>query len=288
MKAQVAIVIVFVCIGSTWLAISSWYTNPVASLHTTNAAPPSCDHGGQRQFDERTNFTKERLSFVNNVVKRVMQKHNRLTMVSTPRILNVRDAALDVIRRGIPGDFVETGTWKGGCSIVMRAVNLVFGDITCRGNWLFDTFNGLPRHTIKDLDVDTLGPGGALRKMDPEGSYRFEGGVDTVKRHFISLLGDGFMNLHFQVGVFKDTLHAANIDKISVLRLDGDMYSSTMDVLQTLYDRVESGGYVIIDDYGHWPQCKKAVHDFFDVQRNMDIHTLLRKVDYTAYFFIKP
>jgi len=233
---------------------------------------------------KHTEFLPERRAYVNAVINNVFDR--KITMVSRERMENVRDSAIAVIEKGLEGDFVETGTWQGGCSIVMRAVNNALGDKTRRANWLFDTFEGLPGFDDRDTKIEQAIA--QSQKMDPEGSYKFSGGLDTVKRHFISILGDDFKNLKFQKGFFKDTVPVAEVDKIAVLRLDGDMYSSTMDVLKVFYDKVVSGGYVIIDDYGHWPQCKKAIHDFFDTGRGMDIGKLLRKVDYTGYYFIKP
>ena len=210
---------------------------------------------------KQTDFLSERLQFIDKIIEGVHRKG--ITMVSRERMANVRDSALAVINQGIEGDFVETGTWQGGCSVVMRAVNAVMGDTVHRANWLFDTFEGLPAFDERDTEVEKSLTNPSDRKMDPEGSYAFEGGLDTVKRHFIDLLGDDFINLNFQKGFFKDTVPVAKVEKIAMLRLDGDMYSSTMDVLNVFYDKVVSGGYIIIDDYGHWPQCKKAIHDFF-------------------------
>jgi len=233
---------------------------------------------------KQTTFVPERRLYVDSVVQQVTSK--QITMVSPERMANVRDSAMAVIEQGIEGDFVETGTWQGGCSLVMRAVNNVYGDTSRRANWLFDTFEGLPGFDERDTKVEQSI--GSTQKMDPVGSYKFAGGLETVQKHFVTILGDNFKNLNFQKGFFKDTVPVAAVKKIAVLRLDGDMYSSTMDVLNVFYDKVSSGGYVIIDDYGHWPQCKKAIHDFFDKERGMDIANLLKKVDYTGYYFIKP
>ena len=81
--------------------------------------------------------------------------------------------------------------------------------------------------------------------------------------------------LDFLSGGSKDTLPVANISIIAVLRLDGDMYSSTMDALTTLYPKVVKKGYVIIDDYGHWIQCKRAIDEYF-ISNNLTypLHTI--------------
>jgi len=66
------------------------------------------------------------------------------TMVGMKRLENLQDACLSVIREGVPGNFVETGVWRGGCGILMRAVLAATGDET-RSVWLFDSFEGLPK-----------------------------------------------------------------------------------------------------------------------------------------------
>jgi O-methyltransferase len=90
--------------------------------------------------------------------------------------------------------------------------------------------------------------------------------------------------VRFLVGWFKDTLPTAPIDQLAVLRLDGDMYSSTMDALQSLYHRLSLGGYVIIDDYGAVPNCKQAVDDF---RADHKITEQLQQIDWTGVFWEK-
>lgn len=68
--------------------------------------------------------------------------------------------------------------------------------------------------------------------------------------------------VRFLEGWFRDTLPTAPVDKLSVLRLDGDLYESTMDGLVNLYPKVSPGGFVIVDDYGNIQACKAAVHDY--------------------------
>jgi hypothetical protein len=66
----------------------------------------------------------------------------------------------------------------------------------------------------------------------------------------------------FLKGFFSDTMPTAPINRIAVLRLDGDMYESTIVVLKHLYPKLSSGGFVIIDDYGMLPECNRAVEDY--------------------------
>ena len=90
--------------------------------------------------------------------------------------------------------------------------------------------------------------------------------------------------VQFLKGWFSDTLPTAPIDKLAVLRLDGDMYASTMDALDALYDKVSPGGYVIVDDYGAVPACAKAIHDYRDAHGVKDE---LVEIDWASVYWRK-
>jgi O-methyltransferase len=102
-----------------------------------------------------------------------------------------------------------------------------------------------------------------------------------VESHFekFGLLDD---KVCFLKGWFRDTLPNAPIDKLAVLRLDGDLYESTMDALVHLYPKLSIGGYVIIDDYGAITACKKAVDDFRSAH---SIQEEIRWIDWTGTFW---
>jgi len=68
----------------------------------------------------------------------------------------------------------------------------------------------------------------------------------------------------FIKGWFKDTLSSAPIERLALLRLDGDMYESTWDALVALYDKVSVGGYVVVDDYHVVEGSRRAIHDFLN------------------------
>jgi O-methyltransferase len=193
-------------------------------------------------------------------------------MAGLRRLDNLQDLVTDVLRRGVPGDLIETGAWRGGATILMRAVLEAYGD-TERQVWVADSFQGLP-------------------KPDP-GRWPAEAGdehwtreqlavpVEEVKANFAryGLLDE---RVRFLVGWFKDTLPTAPIQRLAVLRLDGDMYGSTMEALQALYPKLSVGGYVIVDDYGAIPQCKEAVTDFREAH---DISDPMEWVDWTGVWW---
>jgi len=174
------------------------------------------------------------------------------TMVGEKRLANVRELAESVIGNGIEGDLIETGVWRGGSCIMMRAVLNAYC-VKDRCVWLADSFEGLPPPDKEKYPADA----DSEFHTFPELSISLE----QVKRNFekYDLLDD---QVRFLKGWFKDTLPSAPIQKLALLRLDGDMYESTMDALLALYDKVSVGGYVIIDDYHVLEGCKNAVHDF--------------------------
>jgi O-methyltransferase len=176
------------------------------------------------------------------------------TMIGQARLENLKFCVTDVLERDVPGDLVETGVWRGGASIFMRALLKAHGD-TQRSVWLADSFEGMPKPDLKRYPQDG---GGHF-----QASYwkMLAVSLDEVKANFAryGLLDE---QVRFLPGWFRDTLPNAPIGRLAVMRLDGDMYGSTMDALENLYPKLSIGGYIIIDDYGAFRVCKQAVHDF--------------------------
>src|SRR5262249_48778679 len=146
----------------------------------------------------------------------------------------------DCLRRGVPGDFIETGVWRGGACIFARAVLRAYGDPE-RKVWVADSFEGLPKPDAAKYPADR---GSRLYRQ-----AHLAVSLEEVTANFAryNMLDDRVVFLR---GWFRDTLPTAPIEKLAVLRLDGDLYESTMEALSHLYDRVSVGGYVIVDDYG--------------------------------------
>jgi len=196
------------------------------------------------------------------------------TMIGLKRLENLQYCVTEVIRKNVPGDLIETGVWRGGASIFMRALLKVYRERT-RLVWVADSFEGLPK---------------------PDGRYGQDAGdrhwkkshtlavsLEQVQANFTryGLLDE---QVRFLVGWFKDTLPKAPINQLAVLRLDGDMYSSTMDALQSLYRRLSPGGYVIVDDYGAIANCKRAVDDF---RAEYKLTEQIHPIDWTGVFWQK-
>jgi len=174
------------------------------------------------------------------------------SMIGRKRMENLRLLAERALFDGIPGDFIETGVWRGGACIYLRAILEAYG-VRERHVWAADSFEGLP-----PPDADTY-PADA---GDTFHTYReLAVPLEAVKRNFerYGLLDD---HIVFLKGWFRDTLPGCQTGPLAILRMDGDMYESTMDALTHLYDRVSAGGYVIVDDYRVVDGCRQAVDDF--------------------------
>jgi O-methyltransferase len=197
------------------------------------------------------------------------------TMIGLRRLNSIEQCAVFAIENDIPGDFVEAGVWRGGASILMRGILRVYGD-NKRCVWLADSFQGLPQPDPINYPKDA---------GDIHATFNSYLGVDldTVRNNFrrYSLLDS---QVRFLPGWFKDTLLTAPIRQIALLRLDGDMYESTMETLKALYDRVSPGGFVIVDDYGCVPGCRAAVDDF-RCQRGLT--ESIRTIDWTGVYWQK-
>lgn len=173
------------------------------------------------------------------------------TMLGINRLDHLEFCISDVLRRKVPGDLVETGVWRGGATIFMRAVLEAYDDEE-RTVWAADSFQGLPKPDPRHED-------------DVRDAYWrkpvLAASLEDVKANFAryGLLDD---RVRFVPGWFRDTLATAPIERIGVLRLDGDLYDSTMDALEPLYPKLSVGGYCIVDDYKIVPGCKRAVDEY--------------------------
>lgn len=195
------------------------------------------------------------------------------TMIGLRRLDNLQYCIETVIKDGVAGDLIETGVWRGGACIFMRAVLAAYG-ITDRKVFVADSFDGLPKPDTENFPQDRgdrhyLKRYLAISQEDVANNFRKYGLLDD--------------QVVFLKGWFKDTLPVAPIEKLAVLRLDGDMYGSTMDAFNHLYAKLSSGGFCIIDDYG-LRRCKEAVEDFRNAQ---GIRAELKEIDWTGRFWRK-
>ena len=173
------------------------------------------------------------------------------TIVGRKRLDNLQRCLEDVLTQNVPGDVLEAGVWRGGCCIFMRAVLAAHG---CRNRkvWLADSFEGVPQSPLAQDRGFAMDSARLPILAVPE---------DEVRRNFrrFGLLDE---QVRFLPGWFEQSLPGSETGPLALLRVDCDLYASTLVVLEHLYGRVSPGGWVIIDDYGILPPCRQAVDEF--------------------------
>lgn len=216
------------------------------------------------------------------------------TMLPYARLVSLYEQAVFCESQGIEGNFVECGTWKGGAVGLMALANLKYGSAR-RHLHLFDSFQGIPepdesvdgKKAIKEARSVRAGTQGRLVPIAD--IYKPLGGFGTLEDNKELLehrVGYDPNYLHYHKGWFQDTLakESSEVGEIAILRLDGDWYASTKICLEYLYDKVVSGGFVIIDDYEYYEGCKKAVDEF---RAERKINAYLNFIDSSGRYWIK-
>ena len=206
------------------------------------------------------------------------------TMTSVERLKSLIDAVSYITGNRIEGDFVECGTWKGG-SVMCMQKKLIELNQTDRNFWVFDTFEGMPEPDSVDKNFKQTSAQKLLSEEEKEKSLTWA--YSNYEETTSNILSSGYPaeNINFIKGLVEDTIPQTPIDKIAILRLDTDWYSSTKFELEHLYPKLVKGGILIIDDYGHWEGCKKAVDEYFT---NNNIRIFMMRIDYTGRLIIKP
>jgi len=197
------------------------------------------------------------------------------TMIGLRRLHALRALVERTLNENIAGEYIETGVWRGGACILMRGVLAAYGEKR-RRVFCADSFSGLPRPDAAAYPAD--------RKDQLYKIQELAVSLDSVKANFAKygLLDD---QVRFVAGWFRDTLPALAAERFALLRLDGDMYESTLVALEALYPRLSPGGFVIIDDYGALPNCRKAVDEFLG-RRGENVH--IQASDHTGVWWQKP
>jgi hypothetical protein len=184
------------------------------------------------------------------------------TMTGNDKLFALIQAVRYVVRHEIPGDIVECGVWRGGSMQAAARTLIACGD-TGRDLHLFDTFEGMPPPSDKDVRHD----GRPADELLAAAESREKSMVWAVAS--LEDVRDGMAKVpyppervHFVEGKVEDTIPAAAPERISILRLDTDWYESTRHELEHLYSRLSPGGVLILDDYGYWEGARQAVDEF--------------------------
>jgi O-methyltransferase len=240
-----------------------------------NAAP-----GPPERADELTTSPEDRA---------ILERVSPYTMTGPARVQALIDAVRHVVGRGVEGDLVECGVWRGG-SVLAMILTLQEMGATDRDIHLYDTFEGMTaptEHDVSPLDPPALetweqaqeGSERAWSELFAPETFNF----DDVKQ---TVLGTGYPaeRIHFVKGPVEETLPGAVPERIALLRLDTDWYESTRAEMEHLYPRLVGGGVLIIDDFGHWEGARRAVEEYFDAHGS---RPLLSRIDYTGRIGVK-
>ena len=209
---------------------------------------------------------------------------NKLSMASPSRLIATLIATKYACQSKIEGDFVECGVWRGGNSIIALQIINKFKEN--KNIWLYDTFEGMTKPSKHDYENDT-GKNAIIeynQNKRAENSNWCYASIEDVKENIKNFKFNAKIN-YIKGDIIKTLENYSNIpEKISILRLDTDWYESTKKELEILYPKLSVGGVLIIDDYGHWGGCKKAVDEYF---KENGKRPLLIPSDYTGRIAIK-
>ena len=234
-----------------------------------------------------------------DIHKKIIRESEKYSMTGRIRMSLLIKCIEHIHKNNIEGDIVECGVWKGGNLICAQSylnhLNLkktIFG---------FDTFDGMTKPSKIDIQEvqsknnDKNNLGSSLRKrlasetMRVTDKYSNEGkniwaysSINEVRNIIKEKVP--YNNIKLIKGSVEETLLVKdNIpEKISLLRLDTDFYESTKIELEVLYPKLVKGGFLIIDDYGHWKGSRKAVDDYFN-----KVVPFIHFVDETCRLIIK-
>ena len=207
------------------------------------------------------------------------------TMGTYQRMITLWQQVRYLDRMNIEGALVECGTWRGGACGMMALAHMRNG-VPSRILHLFDSFEGLPEPDSEKDGVKSIeyASGNALGNLRSIG--KCVGTLEENKQLLTEIVKYPHNNIIYHKGWFQDTVprDAEELGSIALLRLDGDWYDSTMICLEKLYPLVVPGGIIVIDDYGHWEGCKKAVDEYFE---KIGQKYFLNHIDATGRYLIK-
>lgn len=206
------------------------------------------------------------------------------TMTSPECIVTLIRSIQYILTKSIPGDIVECGVWRGG-SMMASAITLLNAKDTSRSLYLYDTFQFFQDIRGIDKDIDYKGESASdeIKRINAENIYFVGISLDAVQS-VLNRTRYPEDKIHYVKGKVEDTIPSTLPERISLLRLDTDMYESTKHELEHLYPLLSVGGVLIIDDYGHWMGAKKAVDEYFS-ENNIPVY--LHRVDYSCRIYIK-
>lgn len=230
--------------------------------------------------------SSKRLSDLTDEEKKILESVTPFTMTSAERIISLIRSTDYIVKNKILGAIVECGVWRGG-SIMATLQSLLANGENNREIYLYDTFEGMSPPTEKDFKFDGSSAQSLLNTDEKKELVKNNwcyASLEDVKENVLST-GYPESKIHFVEGKVEETIPLNIPDSnIALLRLDTDWYESTKHELIHLFPLLDSKGVLIIDDYGHWQGCKKAVDEYFN---DLDDQYFFFRIDYTGRLIIK-
>ena len=211
----------------------------------------------------RSRVERARAAEAERETAQLVERARPYSMAAEPVLRDLVGRVHGVLDAGVPGAFVECGTWRGGSSFLMAEILRRRGE-TGRTVWMLDSFEGLP--PPRDID----GPGAARYAADTDSPDYYDNcraAVEEVRAAARDLGLEGVTEI--VPGWFDQTLPQVKdrIGPIAILRIDCDWYDPVLLCLETLYDQVVEGGILIIDDYYVWDGAAIALHEFLAARK---------------------
>ncbi len=208
----------------------------------------------------------------------IWEKVRAYTMISVERGYALYKGVRYTVQKGIPGDFVECGVWKGGACMLMALTLEKLGG-SGRRIYMYDTYSGMPEPT--DEDVIAWNGVSVKDRWKNDAFSSWAVGLKEVQDIIGTVVPD-MESFVFVKGDVIETLEREKPSTVSLLRLDTDWYASTAKELEILYPLLSRGGILQIDDYGHFKGARKAVDEYF---RDNSVH--FSRIDYTGRESVK-
>jgi hypothetical protein len=237
---------------------------------------------------EGADVRERELAHLDGADRRIVEAALPLTMTSVSRLAALVDAVRYCVGREVPGAFAECGVWKGGSVLTMLMTLRELG-VDDRDVWLYDTFEGMTEPTEHDVSRYDEAALKSWRRAEADDQRQwpefFDPKVFNEDRVRETLLATGYPaeRLHFVRGPVEETLPDQSPGELALLRLDTDWYESTLHEMEHLYPLLASAGVLIVDDYGHWDGCRRAIEEYMAGKPPL----LLNRIDYTGRIAIK-
>ncbi len=227
---------------------------------------------------------EHRIAEISNDELKILKEITNFSMSTPANHWAIIQSLKHIKENDIKGDIVECGVWRGGNLILFKKIidklNLE------KKIFAFDTFEGMPEPGKEDFDLKNINAEKIYKNYKKKDLKWCFSNIDEVKSNVSKFFKNDYKNFNFIEGKVEETLmYEENLPQsISLLRLDTDFYESTKKELEILYPRLSKGGVLIIDDYGHWQGSRKAVDEYFNLEKDF---LWFHRIDYASRLHIK-